>query len=146
LIKEPIFLEENDINDLKTMFTSQAKKEVIKEDGKEYIFIKKGKFGKRFTPEIENLPITEFNSFYESLFYANFSHSKEPLLICGPFGYKTFLAKIISRNSNVINLYPETSLSQLLGSTHIRDNFNAKKYYLKEILSICNSEGSYKDM
>lgn len=105
----------------------------------------KGKIGKRFLLE-KDLPSKEFKSFYDSLFYANFCDVREPLLICGPSGYKTYLAEILSKNSNVINLYPETSLSQLLGSTHIRDNLTAKKYYLKEILLICGCISDYKEL
>ena len=110
LMKSPFMLEEKDINELRKMVESKAEKVEILEGDKKYIYIMKGEFGKRFTPEIE-LPDNEFNSFYESLFFANFSDVREPLLICGPSGYKTFLSKIISKNSNVINLYPETSLS-----------------------------------
>ena len=120
-------LEERVINELRNMVKSKAEKVEIQVGDKKQIYIMKGEFGKRFIPETE-LPDKEFNSFYESLFFANFSDVREPLLICGPSGYKTFLSKIISKNDNVINLYPETSLSQLLGSTHIRDNLNAKKY------------------
>ena len=132
LIKQALILDDKDIEELRLMITAKAeKKEIDKKT-----FIMKGKFGKIWEPDI-NLPNNEFNSFYESLFYSNFSDYKEPLLIYGPSGYKTFLAKKLCSNPNPINLYPETSLSQLLGSTHIRDSFNAKKYYLKEICLIC---------
>ena len=42
-------------------------------------------------------------------------------------------------------IYILKHLSQLLGSTHIRDNLNAKKYYLKEILSICGQNKEYQN-
>ena len=145
LMKNPFILEEKEINELRNMAKSKAEKVEIQIEDKKQIYIMKGEYGKRFIPETE-LPDKEFNSFYESLFFANFSDVREPLLICGPSGYKTFLSKIISKNDNVINLYPETSLSQLLGSTHIRDNLNAKKYYLKEILSICGQMKEYKHL
>ena len=141
LMKDPFMLEEKDIKELRIMIESKAEKVEFFVEDKKQIYIMKGVYGKRFIPETD-LPDKEFNSFYESLFYANFSDIREPLLICGPSGYKTFLSKIISKN--VINLYPETSLSELLGSTHIRDNLNAKKYYLKEILSICGRGKDYK--
>ena len=138
LMKEPFNLENDEIDDLRLIIESKAEKKDIILDGKNNIFIMKGKLGKKwFLDDGSDLPKNEFHSFYESLFFANFSDFKEPLLICGPSGYKTFLAKKININSKVIDLYPETSISQLLGSTHIRDNFNAKKYYLKQILTIC---------
>ena len=34
----------------------------------------------------------------------------------------------------------------MLGSTHIRDNFSAKKYYLEEILSICDNKKEFKSL
>ena len=145
LMKSPFILEEKEINDLRKMVDSKAEKVEFFVEDKKQIYIMKGEYGKRFIPETE-LPDKEFNSFYESLFFANFSDVREPLLIWGPSGYKTFLSKKISKNDNVINLYPETSLSQLLGSTHIRDNLNAKKYYLKEILSICDKTEEYKNL
>ena len=134
LIKKPFFLNDSDVNELESMIKSKAKIEKTEKG----TYIMKGECGKRITGNFDEMN-NELYSFLDSLFYASFADIKEPLLICGPSGYKTFLAKKISFNSKVINLYPETSLSQLLGSTHIRENINAKKYYLKEILSICNN-------
>ena len=80
----------------------------------------------------------ELSSFLESLFYCLFSDKNEPLLLLGPTGYKSFLCKILlPNNSSVINLYNETSLSQLLGSITLTDSLNSKYFYLSKILEIC---------
>ena len=142
-LKRIFILDENTINDLNLMVKSQAKIEIIQNKG---TYIMKGNSGKRFTNEVNEFINKELHSLLDSMFYANFADIKEPLLICGPTGYKTFLAKIISHQQKIINLYQETSLSQLLGSTRIRDNINAKKYYLKEILSICKCKQKYKQL
>ena len=52
----------------------------------------------------------ELSSLYETLFYILFSHFKEPLLLCGPSGYKSKLAKSISPDASEINLFPEISI------------------------------------
>ena len=141
LFKEPFFLKDKDIEDLRLMINSKAKIEVIDE----YKYLMKGNCGKRIFDNIEKVN-ENLSSFLDSLFYANFVDIREPILIYGPSGYKTELAKAISFDSQIIHLYPETSLSQLLGSTHIRDNNSAKKYYLKEILSICKKKSCYREM
>ena len=140
LIKESFHLKDEDIKDLELMLKSKAEIKKIED----WTYIMKGEHGKRIIYKLDDID-KNFYSFFDSLFYASFADIKEPLLICGPSGYKTFLAKKISHNSKVINIYPETSLSQLLGSTRIRDNISAKKYYLKEILSICNCKEDYKE-
>ena len=88
----------------------------------------------------------ELSSLYETLFYVLFSHYKEPLLLCGPSGYKSKLAKDISPNACIINFYPEISNAQLIGSTSLVANYQAKEYYLEQICKICKKEEKLKDL
>ena len=82
----------------------------------------------------------DLSSIYETLFYILFSHYKEPLLLCGPSGYKSKLAKDISPSASTINFYPEISNAQLIGSTSLVINYQAKEYYLEQICKICKKE------
>ena len=82
----------------------------------------------------------DLSSLYETLFYILFSDYKEPLLLCGPSGYKSKLAKIISPAASIINFYPEISNSQLIGNVSIVINYKAKEYYLEQICKICKIE------
>ena len=88
----------------------------------------------------------DLSSLYETLFYILFSHYKEPLLLCGPSGYKSKLAKDISPSACTINFYPEISNSQLIGSTSLVINYQAKEYYLEQICKICKKEEKLKDL
>ena len=72
----------------------------------------------------------------ETLFYAKFSYFKEPINFCGPSSYKTFIAKKLSFEADVVNLYSETSIEQLLGSIYLINNYESKMYYLEKILKI----------
>ena len=88
----------------------------------------------------------DLSSLYETLFYILFSHYKEPLLLCGPSGYKSKLAKDISPGACVINFYPEISNAQLIGNVSLVVNYQAKEYYLEQICKICKKEGKLKDL
>ena len=95
------------------------------------------------------LPIDDkidLSSLYETLFYVLFSHFKEPLLLCGPSGYKSKLAKDISPGASVINFYPEISNAQLIGNVSLVTNYQAKEYYLEQICKICKKEEKLKDL
>ena len=88
----------------------------------------------------------DLSSLYETLFYVLFSHYKEPLLLCGPSGYKSKLAKDISPGACVINFYPEISNAQLIGNVSLVVNYQAKEYYLEQICKICKKEEKLKDL
>ena len=90
--------------------------------------------------------IIELSSLYETLFYILFSHFKEPLLLCGPTGYKTKLAKIVSPEACEINLFPEISNSELIGAVSLVANYQAKDYYLEQICKISKNEGKLKEL
>ena len=86
------------------------------------------------------------SSLYETLFYILFSHFKEPLLLCGPTGYKSKLAKSISTDACEINLFPEISNSELIGAVSLVTNYQAKDYYLEQICKISKNEGKLKEL
>ena len=80
----------------------------------------------------------ELPSLLESLFYVLFFDSNEPLLLVGPSSYKTYLSKLILMNPPIINLYQETSITQLLGSVTITNSKKTKYFFLQNILEICH--------
>ena len=82
----------------------------------------------------------------ESLFYALLSTNKESLLICGPSGYKKFLAKIIKSKVNQIDLYKETSIKQLLGQINVINKENAQKYLKNLINKIITFNTNYNEI
>ena len=88
----------------------------------------------------------DLSSFYESIFYVLFFHYKEPLLLCGPSGYKSKLAKDISPGASVINFYPEISNSHLIGHTSLVVNYLAKEYYIEQICKICKRDDAFIDL
>lgn len=62
------------------------------------------------------------NSLIEIVYYAKFAHFKEPINFCGPSSYKTFLVQKFAIGAQVLNLYPEASIGQLLGSIALVNN------------------------
>ena len=95
---------------------------------------------------IEDKIKIDLSSLCETFFYILFSHYKEPLLLCGPSGYKSKLAKDISSSDSVINFYPEISNSQLIGNVSLVTNYQAKEYYLEQICKICNKEQKLQEL
>ena len=106
-------------------------------------FLFKGKSGINIGNDFDGLE--HLNSLMESVFYAKFANFKEPINFCGPSCYKTFLAKKFALNADVINLYPETSIEQLLGSIYLVNNVEAKLYFVEKILMIGKDEEKIKD-
>ena len=135
---------------------NKKKKFLIKGDSEETLKSKeKTEKLKRFTNAIGEAGIVldkpiedkiDLSSLYETLFYVLFSHYKEPLLLCGPSGYKSKLAKDISPGACVINFYPEISNAQLIGNVSLVVNYQAKEYYLEQICKICKKEEEIKDL
>ena len=108
-----------------------------KKDG-EQLFLMKGECGILIPPNLESIINSELPTLLESLFYILFCHENEPLILVGPSGFKTYLAQNILTNSPIINLYQETSISQLLGSITLTNTKKAKSFYLRKILEICH--------
>ena len=131
-------MEESLINDISNIIKDKTPRMEIRNDynGKKFLF--KGKSGIEIGNQLDGLEC--IHSLMETVFYAKFSHYKEPLNFCGPSSYKTFIAQIFSIGAPVLNLYPETSIGQLLGSVSLVNNIEAKMFYLEEILKICGED------
>ena len=140
---ESFEMEDNLIKDIKEVINDKEPRVEIKKDLKNKKFLFKGKSGIEIGNEFDDLKC--LNSFMETVFYAKFAHFKEPINLCGPSSYKTFLAQKLAIGAPVLNLYPESSIGQLLGNVALVNNMNAKIYYLEEILKICGKEEKIKD-
>ena len=86
---------------------------------------------------IEESSIYKLSSLLDDLFQISLSTDKEPILIIGPSGYKTFLAQKYLSNSKTITLNQESSIEQLLGTTSFISKSKIKDFYLKLIILIC---------
>ena len=64
-------------------------------------------------PNIEDTPFMKLTSLHEDLFQISLTSNKEPILLIGPSGYKTFLAQKFLSNAKTITLNPESSVEQL---------------------------------
>ena len=85
---------------------------------------------------IKNLP-----TLYNAIFQMSLVHPEEPILISGPSGFKTHLAKIFMGDNtfSLVSLNEEYNEKQLIGGTKFLDRNNAKFFYLKYILLIGQS-------
>ena len=138
ILLETFEMDEISIKNIRDVIKDKSPRiEIIKERGnKKFLF--KGKSGIEIGNEYDGLEC--LNSLLETVYYAKFAHFKEPINFCGPSSYKTFLAQKFAIGAPVLNLYPETSIGQLLGSVALVNNIDAKIYFLEEILKICGNE------
>lgn len=145
LMRKSFNISNREEEEIKYCIKSDARLEIIDNS----LYLMKGDSGIRISKEIENnlRDFDELNSFLESLFYCLFCHINEPILLLGPSGYKAFLSKfLLPNNSAFINLYNETSLTQLLGSITLTNTLNAKYFYLNKILEICHKKNCIKEL
>ena len=82
------------------------------------------------------------------LYFIYYFHiiKSQPLLLCGPSGYKSKLANDVLPGARIINLYPEIYNSQLIGNVSLLVNYQTKEYYLEQICKICRKEEELKDL
>ena len=138
MIQKIFNLSINQRNNLYECFNEKAKLENY--DGN--IYIVKGQcrisfdcFSSRFTTQenqnIEDNPIMKLNSLLEDFFQILLSYDKEPILLIGPSGYKTFLAEKFLDNAKTITLNQESSIEQLLGNSSFFTKTEVKEFYLR---------------
>ena len=167
ILKETFDLDDNLRDKIKNCIESKPRiiKKII--DGREKIFLVKGDSEetlklkkqnnkiKKYTDAVGEAGILlekeikdsiEISSIYESLFYVLFSHYKEPILLCGPSGYKSKLAKDILPDASSINFYPEISNSELIGNISLLSTYQSKEYYLEQICKISKSDEKLEDL
>ena len=138
LLKKAFEIDNTLIKDIEDVINGIPKIEKKLINNKETKFLFKGKSGIEIGNEFDGLE--SLTSLMETLFYAKFAYFKEPINFCGPSSYKTFIAKRLSFDADVVNLYSETSIEQLLGSIHLVNNYESKMYYLEKILRINKNE------
>ena len=128
---------------LKNIFLSEPKLEIL--ENREMIckgecgisinvFNKHQQDKNKIFEEIMSLP-----SLYNAFFKVLLSNEDEPILLTGPSGFKSFLAKKILSQDDIISLNQESSIEQLLGSPLFLTNIEAKKFYIYYICLICQS-------
>jgi MoxR-like ATPase len=97
-------------------------------------FIKDEQDKNKIFEEIMSLP-----SLYNAFFKVLLSNEDEPILLTGSSGFKSFLAKKILSQDDIISLNQESSIEQLLGSPLFLTNIEAIKFYIYYICLICQS-------
>ncbi|KAK8878640.1 hypothetical protein M9Y10_005420 [Tritrichomonas musculus] len=81
--------------------------------------------------------LSKLQSLWNTAFQICLSDKKEPILLMGNSGYKTFLSKLFNNNADIISLNQETTVAQLLGSSAFFLSSEAKHFYLKNLCNIC---------
>lgn len=85
-------------------------------------------------PNSELLKVPEqLQSFWKTLFEVAITHPSEPLLLVGPSGFKTFLAKMVSPRSPVVYLHSDTTISSLIGQITLLDKDQARQFLLESL-------------
>ena len=83
---------------------------------------------------------TELYSILESIFLISLSAEDEPILIFGPSGFKTYISKLFLSQPKIISLNPESTISQLLGSSAFLVESEAKTFYLDYLCKLCGGK------
>jgi MoxR-like ATPase len=153
IIQEVFGLSVDERNNLSECFNSKAE---LKNDSHGFLCIFKGTCSISFDlfkqifitadkPNIEENPIMKLTSLLEDLFQISLTSDKEPILLIGPSGYKTFLAQKFLSNAKTITLNQESSVEQLLGSSSFFSKSEVNDFYLRLIVLICRLN-NYKDL
>ena len=153
IIQSVFNLTTEERNNLNNCFNSKAE---LKYDSQGYLCIFKGNccisfelFKQMFItadkPNIQENPIMKLTSLLEDLFQISLASDKEPILLIGPSGYKTFLAQKVLSNAKTITLNQESSVEQLLGASSFFPKSEVNDFYLRLIVLICRLN-NYKDL
>jgi len=153
IIQEVFDLSIDERNNISECFNSKAE---LKNDSHGFLCIFKGSCSISFDlfkqifitadkPNIEENPIMKLTSLLEDLFQISLTSDKEPILLIGPSGYKTFLAQKFLSNAKTITLNQESSVEQLLGSSAFFSKSEVNDFYLRLIVLICRIN-NYKDL
>ena len=145
IIQDVYGLTTDERNNLSNDFNSKAE---LKNDSQGSLCIFKGNCSISFElfkqifitadkPNIEENPIMKLNSLLEDLFQISLTSDKEPILLIGPSGYKTFLAQKFLSNAKTITLNQESSVEQLLGASTFFSKSEVNDFYLRLIVLIC---------
>ena len=101
------------------------------------IYLQKGPLLIRCTVKI---PVDQdVRSFWESMFLACLVPPDEPLLICGPSGYKTFLATQIANSTRVVSLNRDSTTSSLIGNVALVDHNSYTSFLFDILITIANN-------
>ena len=130
-------------NRMKNCFKNRANIQIDSISGKAYIMkndcgVSLSNFEKKLSQG------TELYSLLESIFLISLSSEKEPILIFGPSGYKTYISKLFLYGYKLISLNSESTISQLLGSTTFLSESEAKIFYLDYLCKLCGGNDSKK--
>lgn len=89
---------------------------------------------------------SKLRSLWDTAFQILLCDCKEPILLVGESGYKTFLSQLFIRDASIITLNQEISVAQLLGSTAFFSTSEAKMFYLKTLCEICDAQAEYHNL
>ena len=160
LALQEIFKERVNYEDLKEMFKStpilfnekdpkSQKRSYYIQKHKSLIFLDKVDEGSKINEEENKKKSKKLEQFsklpnlLDCLFKMKLSNYDEPLLLSGLTCYKTFAAKIILNNADIVSLNQESTIPQLLGASFFYPPIEDKKFCMRliyEILEIPNIE------
>lgn len=130
LVSESFKLKEHE---KKTLLNDLESKVTVKFTDENKIMIKKGSLTlESVIHNSLNVP-EELQSFWQLYFEANLAHFAEPLLLVGPSGFKTFLAKMLLPLSPPVYLHNDSTTSSLIGQIALLDKYQAKLFLLDSL-------------
>ncbi|KAK8886006.1 hypothetical protein M9Y10_041465 [Tritrichomonas musculus] len=113
------------------------------------VYLQKGDIAVQVPKYITELKIfgeINLHSLWNTLFKILITHYKEPILISGNSGFKTFLASLVLPSTPIIALHQDTNISQLLGSIVLLNSKRSKEFYLEQFCKILHIKAEYPSL
>ena len=117
----------------------KATPEIVPKKNSGY-YLMKGQIGVKIDKFEKLFDIKKLDSLWNAIFSISLADKKEPILIIGNSGFKTFLAQLFLPKAQIITLNQETNVAQLLGSSGFMTNAEAKVFYIDNICKILRDD------
>lgn len=137
ILKQSFNLSDAETKEYIDCFLSQPVRQEVENQG---FYMMKNNLG---------IPINRINKFivdkqlpslWNAIFQVYLSDSREPILIMGNSGFKTFLAQQFLPKARIVTLNQETNVAQLLGSSGFMTISEAKLFYIDYLCKIIQSD------
>ena len=134
IMKTSFNLDDKEVIEYIECYKAQPEIKEVKNQG---LFLMKKKSGISIDYE-KNLIVenAKLPSLLNAIFQVHLSDDREPILLMGNSGFKTFLASHFLPRAKIITLNQETNVAQLLGTSGFMTNSEAKYFYIEYICKI----------
>ena len=133
IMKISFNLDDKEVTEYIECYKAQPEIKEVKNQG---MCLMKSKSGISIDREKNLIVDNKLPSLWNAIFQVHLSDDREPILLMGNSGFKTFLASHFLPGAQIITLNQETNVAQLLGTSGFMTNSEAKYFYIDNICKI----------